>query len=82
MSRVCCVHVFLVIIITTWSSITATNKRMNGEKEINRLVMESYLKGELTKIGCKKRMKRFGNEKHILVISEQRLADQTRVIKK
>ena len=58
-----------------------TRKRLKWEKEVNRIVIECWVRSVPTKRGYRKRMKRLWDEKGVFEVSEQRLADQARAIR-
>ena len=58
-----------------------TRKRLKWEKEVNRIVIECWVRSLPTKRGYRKRMKRLWDEKGVFEVSEQRLADQARAIR-
>ena len=56
--------------------------RRKWNKEVNKIVMRCFYRSEPTKRGCRKMMLSMRNELGVLEISEQRLADQARAIRK
>ena len=58
-----------------------TRRRLKWEKEVNRIVIECWVRNEPTKRGYRQRMKRFSDEKGVFEVREQRLADQARAIR-
>ena len=58
-----------------------TRKRLKWEKEVNRIVIECWVRSVPAKRGYRKRMKQLWDEKGVFEVSEQRLADQARAIR-
>ena len=56
--------------------------RLKWTKEVNRIVMRCFFKGEPSKRGYRKRMIGIWNEIGVFETSEQRLADQARAIRR
>ena len=58
-----------------------TNQRMKWEKEVNKIVIECWIKREPSKRKYRQRMKKFWDEIGVFPVTEQRLADQARQIR-
>ena len=58
-----------------------TNQRMKWEKEVNKIVIECWIKSETSKRKYQQRMKKIWDEIGVFPVTEQRLADQTRQIR-
>ena len=52
-----------------------TKQRMKWEKEVNKIVIECWIRSEPTKRKFRKRMKEIWDEIGIFAVTEQRLAD-------
>ena len=57
-----------------------TNQRMKWEKEVNKIVIECWIKSEPSKRKYRQRMKKIWDEIGVFPVNEQRLADQARQI--
>ena len=58
-----------------------TRERRERTKELNKLLMDCYLRGEPTKCGFRKRKLNIWNERGLFIATEQQLAGQVRCIK-
>ena len=58
-----------------------TNQRMKWEKEVNKILIECWIKSEPSKRKYQKRMKKIWDEIGVFPVTEQRLADQARQIR-
>ena len=59
-----------------------TKERMKQEKAVNKIVIECWIRSEPTKIKYRQRIKKIWDEIGVFSITEQRLADQARQIRK
>ena len=58
-----------------------TNQRMKWEKEVNKIIIECWIKSEPSKRKYQQRMKKIWDEIGAFPVTEQRLADQARKIR-
>ena len=58
-----------------------TNQRMKWEKEVNKFVIECWIKSQPSKRKYRQRMKKMWDEIGLFPVTEQRLADQARQIR-
>ena len=58
-----------------------TNQRMKWEKEVNKIVIECWIKSEPSKKKNRQRMKKIWDEIGAFLVTEQRLTDQARQIR-
>ena len=55
--------------------------RKKWEKEVNKVVIECWIRSDPTTRGYRKRMKRIWDEKGLFQANEQRIVDQARMIR-